>query len=136
MTIEVIRVSQQCKEQLIRLKRVTGLTHWNELCRIGFCLSLSVQGVPPQKKILLDSNIEMTWKVFSGKHRELYMALLKMRLISDNLPLDDATLNEQFKLHLHRGISYLAANKEIRRIDDLVSLMIRSERFYAFNMNG
>lgn len=127
MTIEVVRVSQQCKEQLIRLKKVTGLAHWNELCRIGFCLSLSVQGVPPQKKITLDSNVEMTWKVFSGRYRELYIALLKMRLISDDLPLDDATLNEQFKLHLHRGISYLAANKEIRRIDDLIELVIGSK---------
>ena len=126
MAIEVIRVSQQCKEQLIRLKRVTGLTHWNELCRIGFCLSLSVSGVPPQKKIVSDSNVEMTWKVFGGQHEELFMAILKMRLIHDNLPLDDATLNEQFRLHLHRGIAYLAANKEICRIDDLVKLIIRS----------
>ena len=127
MAIEVIRISQQCKDQLIRLKRVTGLTHWNELCRVGFCLSLSVQGVPPQKKILSTSNVEMTWKVFGGRHAELYLALLKMRLINDRLPLDDATLNEQFKLHLHRGISYLAANKEVRRIDDLIKLIIRPQ---------
>ena len=126
MAIDVIRVSQQCKDQLIKLKRVTGLTHWNELCRIGFCLSLSVPGVPPQKRILSDSNVEMTWKVFGGRHAELYMALLKMRLIRDNLPLDDETLTEQFKLHLHRGISYLASNKQVRRIDDLIALIIRS----------
>ncbi len=127
MAIEIIRISQQCKSQLIKLKRVTGLTHWNELCRIGFCLSLSVQGAPPQKKILSNSNVEMTWKVFGGRHAELYMALLKMRLIDDNLPLDDVTLNEQFKLHLHRGVSYLAANKEVRRIDDLIELIVKPQ---------
>ena len=127
MAIEIIRISQQCKDQLIKLKRVTGLTHWNELCRVGFCLSLSVQGIPPKKKIISDSNVEMTWKIFGGRHTELYMALLKMRLIGDSLPLDDATLNQQFKLHLHRGISYLAANKEVRKIDDLIELIIRPQ---------
>ena len=125
MAIEVVRISQQCKDQLVRLKRVTGLTHWNELCRVGFCLSLSVPGVPPQKKILSDSNVEMTWKVFGGRHAELYLALLKMRLMRDSLTLDEATLNEQFKLHLHRGISYLAANKEVRSIDDLAAMIIK-----------
>lgn len=36
MPIEHIRLSQQAKEQLTRLKRWTGLKHWNELCRWAF----------------------------------------------------------------------------------------------------
>ena len=33
MAIEHIRLSQHAKDQLIKLKRVTGIDHWNELCR-------------------------------------------------------------------------------------------------------
>ena len=33
MAIEHIRVSQHAKDQLIRLKRVTGIKNWNVLCR-------------------------------------------------------------------------------------------------------
>ncbi|MGH9941519.1 MAG: DndE family protein [Pyrinomonadaceae bacterium] len=33
MAIEHIRLSQQAKEQLIKLKRTTGIQHWNVLCR-------------------------------------------------------------------------------------------------------
>jgi len=32
--------------------------------------------------------------------------------------------NRQFRLHLHRGISYLATPKKIKSIDDLVGLAV------------
>ncbi len=126
MTIDTIRLSQQAKGQLIRLKRVTGIMHWNELCRWGFCISLAEPGIPPDTRIPSDSNVEMTWRVFGGRYADIYMALLKMRLLRDNLPLDDETFSRQFRLHLHRGISYLAGNKALRKIDDLVQLAIKA----------
>ena len=33
MAVEHIRLSKQAKNQLIKLKRVTGIEHWNVLCR-------------------------------------------------------------------------------------------------------
>ncbi len=125
MTIDTIRLSQQAKGQLIRLKRVTGIMHWNALCRWGFCMSLAEPGIPPDTRIPSDSNVEMTWRVFGGRYADVYMALLKMRLVRDNLPLDDETISRQFRLHLHRGISYLAGNKTLRKIDDLVALPVK-----------
>ena len=122
--IENIKVSQQAKDRLTKLKRVTGIKNWNVLCRWGFCLSLSEQGIPPPARIPANSNIEMSWKVFGGHHADLYMALLKERLLRDGLPLDSETLGQQFRLHLHRGISYLAGNRKLRKIDDLVSLAV------------
>ncbi len=122
--IENIKVSQQAKDRLTKLKRVTGIKNWNVLCRWGFCLSLSEQGIPPLARIPANSNIEMSWKVFGGHHADLYMALLKERLLRDGLPLDSETLGQQFRLHLHRGISYLAGNRKLRKIDDLVSLAV------------
>ena len=123
MAIEHIRLSQQAKDQLIKLKRVTGIEHWNVLCRWALCLSLAEQSVPPQSKIPADSNVEMSWKVFGGRYADLYIALVKERCVRDGLGTDPDTVAQQFRLHLHRGISYLAGNKELRKIDDLIALV-------------
>jgi DNA sulfur modification protein DndE len=77
--IEHIRLSQQAKDQLLRLKRKTGIQHWNVLCRWAFCISLAEPGVPPPAKIPADSSVEMTWKVFGGVYSDIYLALLKQR---------------------------------------------------------
>ncbi len=124
MALEHIRLSQQAKDQLVRLKRVTGIGHWNVLCRWALCLSLAEQSVPPPARIPADSNVEMSWKVFGGRYADLYLALLKERCVRDGLGTDPETLAQQFRLHLHRGISYLAGNKKLRKIDDLISVAV------------
>jgi hypothetical protein len=48
--------------------------------------------------------------------------LLKERCVADGLDISDEVLARQFRLHLHRGISYLATPQMIRSIDDLVKL--------------
>jgi DNA sulfur modification protein DndE len=122
MSIEHIRVSQQAKEHLIQLKRKTGIKNWNVLCRWALCVSLAELGAPPSVATHTDSNVEMTWRVFGGRYADLYLAMLKERCLLDGLGTDDATLAQQFRLHLHRGIAYLAGNKKLRSIEDLVSM--------------
>lgn len=122
MAIDYIRLSQHGKEQLTKLKRYTGIEHWNVLCRWAFCVSLSEPSVPPSQKIPADSNVEMTWKVFGGRYHELYLAMLKERCIQDGFDTDPETLNHHFRLHLHRGISYLAGNRNLRDIGKLVAM--------------
>ncbi len=124
MAIEHIRLSQRAKDQLIKLKRVTGIRHWNVLCRWALCISLAEQSVPPPAKIPADSNVEMSWKVFGGRYADLYLALVKERCLHDALGTDLETLTQQFRLHLHRGISHLASNRQLRKIDDLISLVV------------
>ena len=119
-SVEHIRLSQQGRDQLITMKRRTGITNWNVLCRWAFCLSLAEPSVPPSTKIPADSNVEMTWKVFGGEHHELYWALLKQRCRTDGLGTNNATLAAQFRLHLHRGIGYLAGNREVANIAELL----------------
>jgi DNA sulfur modification protein DndE len=121
MAIEHVKVSQQAREQLIRLKRHTGLEHWNVLCRWALCVSLAEPTVPPPVKVAADSNVEMSWKVFGGRHAELYTALVRRRCLRDGLGSDDETVAAQFRLHLHRGIGYLATDRGIRSIADLVA---------------
>ena len=123
MAIEHMRLSQQAKDQLIKLKRVTGIEHWNVLCRWALCLSLAEQSVPSASKIPADSNVEMSWKVFGGRYADLYLALVKERCVRDGLGADPDIVAQQFRLHLHRGISYLFGNKGLRKIDDLVALV-------------
>lgn len=122
MAIEHIKLSQQAKDQLIKLKRVTGIEHWNVLCRWALCVSLAETSVPPAKKIPADSNVEISWKVFGGRFADVYLALLKERCVRDGFGTDAETLSQQLRLHMHRGISYLAANKSLKKIDNLIAL--------------
>lgn len=124
MAIEHIRLSQRAKEQLIQLKRITGIEHWNVLCRWAFCLSLAEKNIPSPTRLPADSNVEMSWKVFGGRYAEIYLLLLKERCLSDGLGTKPNVLTQQFRLHLHRGISYLAGNKKLREIHDLISIAI------------
>jgi DNA sulfur modification protein DndE len=122
VSIKQVKVSTQAKEQLIRLKTRTGIAHWNVLCRWAFCLSLRQPSPPAPIDVAADSNVEMTWAVFSGDAHELYLALLKERCERDGLGTSEEVLARQFRLHLHRGIGYLAAPHAIRSIGDLVQL--------------
>ena len=127
MAIEHVRVSQQAKDHLIRLKRVTGIKNWNVLCRWALCVSLAESSPPSTATTHPDSNVEMTWRVFGGRYADLYLALLKERCLLDGLAPDDTTVAQQFRLHLHRGIGYLAGNRKLRSVESLVS-MASSER--------
>ena len=127
MSPKQIRLSSQAKEQLIRLKTRTGISQWNILCRWAFCLSLAEPTPPTPVEIPADSNVEMTWTVFGGDCHELYSAILMERTIRDGLEPSSENLNRQFRLHLHRGISYLATPNKIRSISDLVALATKSK---------
>lgn len=120
--IDTIRLSEKARVQLLSLKRRTGLQHWNVLCRWAFCFSLSEHSVPPKEAIPADSSVEMTWKVFTGGQEDIYMALLLARAKQDNVTLDKENILEYFRLHLHRGISYLHGSLAIRNVADLGQL--------------
>lgn len=106
--IETVRLSEKGKSQLMQIKRRTGLENWNVICRWALCTSLAEQSVPPQEEIVLDSNVEMTWKTFSGQHEKLYECLIKQRLKNDEISIDEMSF--WFTIHLHRGISFLSKN--------------------------
>ena len=118
--ISTIRLSVTAREQLITLKRHTGIRQWNVLCRWAFTTSLAELSMPPRQVHPADSNVEMTWKVFGGTHEAVYAALLIERCIADGLPVTEEVLAEQFRLHLHRGIAYLVGSRESRSIEGLV----------------
>lgn len=120
--IKQVRLSNQAKEQLIRLKTRTGIQNWNVLCRWALCVSLREPTPPSPIDVPADSNVEMSWHVFGGEHHEIYLALVKQRCERDGLDASDEVVARQFRLHLHRGISYLATPGAVRSVADLVKL--------------
>ncbi len=118
-----IKLSQTAKDQLIKLKRITKIEHWNILCRWAFCRSLAEAAPPSVIPIPADSNLEMTWQVFGGEIADILSLALKHRCHRDGLELTPEILSQQFRLHLHRGIGYLAGDPRIRQIEDLVGLI-------------
>jgi DNA sulfur modification protein DndE len=69
----------------------------------------------------------MTWQVFGCDAHELYLALLKERCKLDGLGSSEEVLARQVRLHLQRGIGYLAAPQSIRSISDLIRLAAEDE---------
>lgn len=121
MSLETVRLSQTAKEQLIWLKRNTGLTQWNELCRWALALSLRDSSTPLVKEVPTDSNVEMSWKTFAGPYGDIYLALLKQRCIADDQEPTDEAVSKTLTVHLHRGVGYLAGRSDLRSIEQLVS---------------
>jgi len=122
--IKQIVLSQTAKDQLIRLKRPTKIQNWNIFCRWAFVLSLNESTPPTPVPVPADSNVEMTWKVFGGEYADIYLLALKQRMYNDKLPIDEDSILKQFRLHLHRGIGYLASER-IKNIKDLLDISLK-----------
>jgi DNA sulfur modification protein DndE len=118
--IESIRLSEKAKLQLITMKRRTGITNWNVICRWAFCLSMQEKSIPPDEVIPADSSIEMSWRTFAGQADQVYLGMLLVRAERDRIPMEKQALAHYFRLHLHRGISYLTG---VHGADDLPGLL-------------
>jgi DNA sulfur modification protein DndE len=127
MAIEHIRLSQTARDQLVTLKRRTGIAHWNVLCRWALCRSLAEPAPPPAVKLVLDSSVEMSWRVFAGDQGDVLWALIRFRCHIDGLDLDEETLANQFRLHLHRGIGYLVGDPRVTNVTGLASVALLEE---------
>lgn len=117
--IEVIRLSQKTKDQLVWLKRQTGITQWNVLCRWALCISLSDPNTIDTTEDSPDSNVEMRWDVFAGEYKDIYMALL---ISSSNTSTQKNTgriINKLARHHIQRGVSRLAAIGQVTSIAQL-----------------
>ncbi|WP_033306247.1 DNA sulfur modification protein DndE [Streptomyces iakyrus] len=124
MSLETIRLSQTAKDQLVWLKRHTGITHWNVLCRWALALSLRDASTPLVKDIVTDSNVEMSWRTFAGAYGDVYLALLKQRCLADGEEPTDEAVSRTLIIHIHRGVGFLHGRRDLRSISDFVSLAV------------
>jgi DNA sulfur modification protein DndE len=120
--VDRIRFSKSAKDQLTKLKRVTKIEQWNTLCRWALCRSLAEPTSPSPVPIPSDSNLEIEWQTLGGEMADILLLALRQRCYNEKLPLDKETLAQQLRLHLHRGIGYLAV--EIKDLPGLFTLIL------------
>jgi DNA sulfur modification protein DndE len=105
--VETIRLSAAARDRLIQMKRMTGIQHWNELCRWALCLSLGKEDDFPQDLHPDRNSVEMSWATFAGEYDWLITALVtfKWRQFSQNNP--KSTISCYFHAALENGIAML-----------------------------
>ena len=123
--VDAVRVDERAKTQLMTLKRRTGIKNWNVLCRWALCASLAEPSIPADQEIGTLSNVEMSWSTFGGQAADVYTAIIQARCEVDGIPQTPDALAKQFRLHLHRGITYLVGTEDTKTLNGLISLAIQ-----------
>lgn len=111
-----IRLNAAARNQLVTLKRRTGIEHNNALCRHALCLSLANPSVPPEETFSASGGVEIDWRTLTGGEDAIYSNLLTIRLLTEQKPVDAEALRRTLIQHIHRGLSYLVS----RRDEDLL----------------
>ena len=113
--IDVIKLSESAKNQLITIRKRTSCENWNIICRWGFLAAIKDSEKVTYENIITDSNVEMTWRTFAGQYDKLYMALLIKELKKQGIEINKKNVNDYFKIYLHNGISILM-NPKLKNI--------------------
>jgi len=116
---ETVRISRQGKDQLLKLRRQTGIEHWNVLCRLALCASFRESRAPSAHIEKLEGGVEMTWKVFAGDQSDIYAAATYVRARQDGFPDTADGVASCLRAHIHRGLGYLASGSGTRSISDM-----------------
>ena len=111
--IERVKLTAAAKQQLITLKRRTGIEHYNTICRHALAVSLSNSAPAPTENLQFANGLEIDWGVFTGGCSETYLNLLIVRTLADTGKCDAIAVRQTLTSHLHRGLSYLASRKDI-----------------------
>ena len=119
--IEQVKVSERGRMQLITIKKRTGVQNWNIICRWALVVSLRNNTKPALENIPADSSVEMTWRTFGGTYEKVYLGLLIQRLINDGVEITKDNVNVYFRVHLHRGISFLTTSK-LKKLKDYLKI--------------
>jgi DNA sulfur modification protein DndE len=107
--VEAVRVSERGRDILIKLKRRTGIEHWNVLCRWALTESLS-KGEPPEHSDSIgDSNIEIKWATFGGEYSEIYSTLIHHL----HAGIEGMTISEFLRAHIERGLLLLQLREDL-----------------------
>lgn len=119
--VDNIRISKQGRDQLMKLKKQTGIQHWNVLCRWSLCASLRENSKPHEPNHKLDGGVEMTWRILTGDYGEIYAALIYSRAKKDGVSDSADEMTRFVRSHIERGLTYLASGYETKSISDFTS---------------
>jgi len=107
--VDSVRVSAQGRDQLIKLKRQTGIENWNTLCRWALCCSLREKAAPGEPVSGSEVGVDIRWETFGGDYSEVLSALVYQRSRRDGFGDSRDAAAQCFRAHLHRGLGYLAS---------------------------
>jgi DNA sulfur modification protein DndE len=127
--VDPVRVSARGREQLIKLKRQTGIEHWNVLCRWALCCSLREPSVPLKETLKVEGGVEIAWKVFGGEIADSLAAVMYQRAQEDGFGEDLDAVSACFRSHLERGLNYLSSEQDARSIEDFLLRWLRPIAF-------
>jgi len=111
--VENVRVSRRGRDQLMKIRRGTGIENWNTICRWALCASLREPSIPPIVDKEGDNPVELSWKTFAGEHSDALIAALALRFSLDSKKNDKIEESEYFRRHLYRGLNFLDARLEV-----------------------
>jgi DNA sulfur modification protein DndE len=126
--VDPVRVSARGREQLIKLKRQTGIEHWNVLCRWALCCSLREKSPPPKYALTSEGGVEIAWKVFGGEIGDTLALVVYQRAHQHGVSKEPEALAQYLRAHLERGLGYLASEREIKEIDSFLGRWLNNRR--------
>lgn|SRR5574337_1188123 len=119
--VDHVRVSAKSKDILIKIKRRTGLEHWNEICRVALCRSLANPNAPTKTIRAAETAIDMEWKTFAGAYSSEFTSAILIKAQADGINLASReALGEYVRAHLERGIASL---QNVRSLIELIRPM-------------
>lgn len=103
--LDNLKISKRGRDQLIKLRRVTGVESWNILARWALCVSLTEITVPPPVDRDGENPVDMNWRTFAGEYADELAAVV--RVAYDEQRSDKFDIKEFTRRHVHRGLSFL-----------------------------
>jgi len=126
--VDPVRVSARGRDQLIKLKRQTGIEHWNVLCRWALCCSLKEPSIPPRETLSTEGGVEIAWKIFGGEVADILAAAVVKRAHQDGVREDPDAVAQYFRSHLERGLNYLASEQTVKSIGTFLIRWLTNKR--------
>lgn len=118
-SLNKIYISEETDRKLRTLKGRTGLTP-NLLIRLGLAFSLEEDGIPDKSLYGEDAFREFNRYTLTGQWDLYFIALLKERLVEDDLEPSDH-LENQLKAHIGRGVHLIYQRiKSLEDIGDMI----------------
>ncbi len=108
--IERVRLTAAAKQQLITLKRRTGIEHYNVIGRHALCASLANKTKVPTEMLQYAGGLEIDWGTFAGEAEATLTNLLILRALADEGEATSLAVRKILQAHLHRGLGYLASD--------------------------
>lgn len=108
--IERVKITAAGKQQLITLKRRTGIEHYNIICRHALCASLAITTKVPDENLQYAGGLEIEWRTFAGDAEATFTNLLITRTLIEEGDSTPIAVRKILQSHLHRGLAYLISN--------------------------